>query len=73
MLRITSALAFLSVAVQAYGSAQDERELWSRRTRDLKITVTNIANNQPMSPSFVAVHVEDFPSLYKLGEPAPMK
>ena len=39
--------------------------------QDLKITVTNLAYQQPMGPFFVAVHNEDFPPLYQLGKPAP--
>eukprot|EP01003_Olkasia_polycarbonata_P004795 NODE_408_length_926_cov_102.246294_g357_i0.p1 GENE.NODE_408_length_926_cov_102.246294_g357_i0~~NODE_408_length_926_cov_102.246294_g357_i0.p1 ORF type:complete len:240 (-),score=58.30 NODE_408_length_926_cov_102.246294_g357_i0:3-722(-) len=75
MIRTILSVAFLSLAAKAAATTmeQDERDLGSSSTFvDLKITVTNIAYRQPMSPFFVAVHDENFPPLYKLGEPAPL-
>lgn len=75
MIRSFLATAFLAFAAEASSATtqQHERDLWrSPRFVDLKITVTNIAYRQPMSPFFIAVHNEEFQPLYKLGYPAPM-
>lgn len=53
--------------------ASDDRQLRRKsyfRTMRLKVTVTNIAYQQPMSPFFIAVHNKRFPRLYSLGQPA---
>ena len=66
------ALTTAEASLRGSDMTESERELWaSSRTRNLKITVTNIANEQPMSGFFIAVHDSDFPPLYEMGMPAP--
>lgn len=76
-MRSILSLALAAIVAQASATPttneqqQHDRELGRFKTVDLKITVTNLSYRQPMSPFFIAVHDEDFPVLYRLGEPAP--
>ena len=51
-------------------SSSDSSRGSSDDTRELTITLRNIAYSQPMFPFFVMVHNEDAPPLFEVGKPA---